>query len=265
MLSLPPGSEFVKGDNMSMLLIRQAQWDAMRTKREDACILRLENCLLESFPREVSALGPKTLRIIVRFGMERCSSHGHQTERETYLYLTLMFMLGSYFDEDPQLEWASNRLRHGKPGDPKRIDELHDEALRYLDQVAGLDNEHLVRALLRARAVDFAGLRAVPSAAYEQQITDLLQSIYPTKFSSQGEWSTRGVAKLGIELSEKYLMQGNEGAALLAVIAFLLGSGFDRDPQHPWVQEVLCMRGAAERKVKELHRRALEFANQGLS
>lgn len=43
----------------------------------------------------------------MRYGLQRAESRNLQTERDAYLYLALMFMLGSLFDEDPQLPWAA--------------------------------------------------------------------------------------------------------------------------------------------------------------
>src|SRR5690348_16834926 len=106
--------------------------DALRDSREAECMAALELCLRESFPRDVARLSSDELHNVVRLGMERSRSHGGVTAQDMYLYLTLMFMLGCYFDEDPQLAWAQELLASGGS-----IEALHTQTLHYLNDVAG--------------------------------------------------------------------------------------------------------------------------------
>ena len=48
---------------------------------------------------------------VARLGIGRAARHGLDTDHDIFVYVTLMMMLGSYFDEDPQLPWA--RLDEG--------------------------------------------------------------------------------------------------------------------------------------------------------
>jgi hypothetical protein len=57
----------------------------------------------------------------------------------------------------------------------------------------------------------------------------------------------------------KYRLAGPRDATLIALHMFLLGSGFDRDPQFPWVAESLM--GAAPDRAVRLFRASLEFLN----
>lgn len=249
-----------------MLVIRQAQWEALRASREDDCVERLRGHLRESFPREISLLAPDAVEKVIRLGIARSTAHGLPAECDIYTYLTLMLMLGAHFDDDPQLDWVGARLQTvpGRAGDTSRIDKLHDDALHYLDRVAGVENEHLIRALVRVRAFDLASLRNVPPAGFEDHMLSVLDDIHPTKFAAQSEAATRTVIKRGAELGRQRGMPGNEGAGLLAGLGFLLGFGFDVDPQYPWVQAGLTNRAPSIEKTRELHRSALQFAEQSL-
>jgi hypothetical protein len=183
--------------------------------------------------------------------MERSRSHA-VTAQDMYLYLTSMFMLGCYFDEDSQLAWAQESLSRGEP-----IEKLHTQTLRYLNDVAGRENEHLIKALARVRRLELPLLPDASAADFEPRMPAFLRAIYPTKFDAQSETANHALVNLGMSLAGRHSMPG-AGAALMAGLAFLLGASFDRDPVHPWIQTALQGPGG-ESKVQELHRRALEL------
>jgi len=245
-----------------MLSIRQAQVVVLEKSLVASAELRLAGYIQESFPRDADALGPAHVRGVVRFGMERARLRGHRTEREIYLFLTLAFMLGSYFDEDPQLEWAGRILQDpAETNSAVRLDRLHDEALRYLDQVAGVNNEHLRRALVRLKNFDFNSAQGIAAERLETGIAGLLESFYPQKASYQGEAATREVVARGVRLAADYGLSGSEGAFLMSVLLFMLGWGVDRDPIIPWVEELLRQNGPrdADAKTQHLYAAALKL------
>ena len=240
-----------------MLAISHAQLDLLRDSRESECIARLEQSLRLSFPRDVARLSEQQLRSHVGLGIKRCRARGYHLECDIYLYITMMFMLGSYFDEDPQLPWAGQLLSLGAP-----LADLHSEALHYLDRVAGEENEHLIQALLNVRRLELATLPNADTADFEEQLLRLLHTTHPAKFEAQSKEASHAVVELGRSLAERYSMPGG-GAALLAGFAFLMGTGFDRDLVHPWIGETLREPGG-DAKVRLLHRRAVEFAEISL-
>ena len=88
-----------------MLVIRKSQvkvFEQVAAQRFEAGLL---DHLRTFFPEQAAALGTAQLGKVVRYGLQRAESRGLRTERGLYLYLALMFMLGSAFDEDPQLAW----------------------------------------------------------------------------------------------------------------------------------------------------------------
>jgi hypothetical protein len=241
-----------------VLVIRDAQMDALRDSREAECMAGLELCLRESFPRDVARLSSEELHAVIRLGMERSRSHGGVTAQDMYLYLTLMFMLGSYFDEDPQLAWAQELLTRGGS-----MEALHAQTLRYLNDVAGRENEHLIKALARIRKLDLRVLPDASAADFEPRMMASLRATYPTKFDAQSEAANQELVQLGRSLAGRHSMPG-AGAALMGGMAFLLGASFDRDPLHPWIRTALHGPGG-EPKVQELYRRALEFVEMALT
>jgi hypothetical protein len=246
-----------------MLVIRDAQFKAF----EEAALAQFEERMLgylaESFPKQSALLGPGQMRRVVALGLERCAHYGHLTEREIYFYLTLMLMLGSWFDEDPQLPWCAAGLTDPSIVHPSaRLNRLHSETMDYLDRVAGENNEHLIKALLRIRAFDPASPDGIPEDRFEEEMVKTLSGFYPQKAAHQGIEATRVVVQNAGALARRHGLHSQRGVCLVASLAFMLGSGFHRDPQFPWAQEALTTQGRAN--LDALQAGAMEYLEHGL-
>ena len=229
----------------------------MSRLRESECADRLKDLMFDDFPRDAERLGASGVSAVVRLGIAQTRRHRRYTERDMYLYLTMMFMIGSYFDEDPQLPWAKSMLE----GDGS-LDRLHDRTLDHLDMAAGEENEHVIRALVRARSQELASLPQITAPDFEMQTVKLLEYIYPTKFRIQGHDASVEAVRLAVTRAQQYGMPS--GAPLLAMHALLLGAGFDRDPVHPWIQDILTAPLDGDSKLKALHHKGIEFADSVL-
>ena len=247
-----------------MLTIRSAQLSALEQGTLADCARRLVKHLAEAFPKQARLLGKPGMQKVVELGMTRAAGHGLEEERDLFLYLTLMMMLGSWFDEDPQLAWAGKRLGDQRIQDPAdRLDKLHDVAMQYLDRIAGENNELLVKALIRVRDFDPSKAESIPAAELEPGLVAMLSPLYPQKAQEQGEAGMRAVARHGVELAGQYGAGGNQAACLFAGLAFMLGWGFDHDPQFPWVCEALGEDGK-KGDLGLLHRGAMTYLKHGL-
>jgi hypothetical protein len=243
--------------NGPVLVIRNAQLDVLRIARERECELRLARLVAQCFPRDAERLGAEGVQALVQLGMARSRQQGHGGERDMAIHLLLMVMLGSHFDEDPQLPWCQALLRGAAS-----LTALHQRALVHLDAVAGEDNGHLVRALVRVQALEPAALPAVAEADFEPRMLQLLASVYPAKFAAQDPQASLQVVRLGARLADSHAMPG--GAALLALLVFFLGTGVDRDPVHPWVQDVLQGPQSGAARTDALLHASLDFVADAL-
>lgn len=223
-----------------MLVIRKEQMDAFsrdsRVRFEDGLVAYFT----ATYPRETrQAGGEKQIRRLVQSGIERAFTLGFQTERQVTLFVALQFMLGCDFDSDPQLPWASEIANRTLRNPTLRIDFVYDAAIDYLTATAGEDCEHVVRALLRIRAYDFA---SAPQSSGEQFVTDVLGILHgfcPAKFEHQGEEANRQLVSIGRQTALRYGITENRGVLLLITLMFMLGSGIDRDLLHPWAASAL--------------------------
>ncbi|MEZ5580595.1 MAG: hypothetical protein R3F40_14970 [Candidatus Competibacteraceae bacterium] len=263
-----------------MLVIRKSQVKVF----EQVAVQRFEAGLLDHlrtfFPEQAAALGTAQLGKVVRYGLQRAESRGLRTERGLYLYLALMFMLGSAFDEDPQLAWMPP-LQPPAPPPPAeepqqatppveaaptpttvpppeetepapppetpdtRIVPLYEQAMAFLDRTAGPDNEFLRHTLsvLRHPQV-FEGLPTAPS--FGHRVLLLLQTLAPEKYKALGDGALRALVRSGYEAAKYHGVTTESGMMNYLALAFVLGSGFDRDPLYPWAAAVLSDPGLAD-------------------
>lgn len=240
-----------------MLIIRKAQMEAF----EKIAVGRFEDGLLEHlhtfFPAHAGTLGEKQLGRVIRYGLQRAASRNLQTERGVYLYLALMFMLGSLFDENPQLPWAAapepvtplpvNPGETSEPTPPPtevpaspdvQIERVYGEAMVFLDQTAGPDNSLLHQTLDRLRQPQvFDGLPAAPS--FGHRLLVLLQMLSPEKYQALGDEPLRALVRSGYEAAKRHGFTTEPGMMNYISLAYVLGSGFDRDPIYPWAAATL--------------------------
>ncbi len=226
-----------------MLVIRDSQMLAF----EQAAVRNFENRLIdhlkEFFPRQCEILGKEQTRKAVRLGIERAEQYGLVSERDLHLYVGLMFMLGSYFDQDPQLPWAAKILADGNIADPStRADRLYDRAMAFLNEAAGKENQYLDRALRKARELPASILSRTGEdrqLSFGDYILKLFYAWYPEKYQAVGDSAIRQLVRQGYQAARGYSLTEEKGITVYLGLMFLLGGGIDRDPQYPWVEQVL--------------------------
>jgi hypothetical protein len=93
-----------------MLTIRSEQMvafeHAMHASFEERAAARLGRV----FPAASAELGRDGVVALVRHGVARARRYGVTAERDVWLYLCVMVVLGREFDVDPDLEWATGIL-----------------------------------------------------------------------------------------------------------------------------------------------------------
>src|SRR6185503_8352236 len=91
--------------------IHSAQMDAFRQAAEAAFEDRMVAHFQGELPEPCALAGEAGLRSAIRLGLERARGYGLGGEASVCSFITVMFLLGSGFDDDPLLPWASSILR----------------------------------------------------------------------------------------------------------------------------------------------------------
>jgi hypothetical protein len=87
-------------------------------------------------PHKCDVQGEEANRALVREGLDRAEEYGIESSRGLTVYITLMFLLGAGFDQDPMYPWAGQVLRDRSLRDEKtRVAALHEAAMRYVAEV----------------------------------------------------------------------------------------------------------------------------------
>jgi hypothetical protein len=220
-----------------MLTIRKEQLRIFEDRRRREFEQALARHIKRFFPHECER---GDVEGFVRLGIDRAEYHGCETEREIALYLNLMAMLGSSFDEDPQIPWAGEQIDDPAiPGVSARIARVYASALGYQEEIAGPKNSHLIRALVRIRNHDWRPLDALDPDALPEAIAAELTAIYPEKASRHGEEAMAALAEAAIESAGARAARANRAAGIHALHRFILGSGYDRDPLYRWINVML--------------------------
>jgi hypothetical protein len=249
-----------------MLIIRRSQMEALKQLPLKAFIGRMVLHLRKYFPEHCHVLGEAQTRKVIGLGIERADSHGFNAAVDVCRYINLMFMLGSFFDEDPQLPWAAEILKSRGGGGPK-MKRLYDRAVIYLERVSGPDGEHFRRMLVRVRRSRFETLVGIRPDDLVGQMSSLLEGIYPQKWLETGEAGTRCLMADGIRAAEGHGLATPEGIGIYTSLIFILGSHFERDPLYPWAAATLADRSeaVASSRARLLYEEAIAGLNRYVS
>ncbi len=109
-----------------MLVITESNFAALETVAVDAFLKRTAQHLRQWFPHHCQPLPDQQLHAAIRTGWQKAKPHGLTPECCVRSYLELMCLLGSDFDTDSLLPWATETL--------------HDQAVT--DQIARGDLLH---------------------------------------------------------------------------------------------------------------------------
>ena len=196
------------------------------------------------FPRQCRFIGQASVNAAVLLGIERAQMRGYHTARQICMYLSLAFLLGSFFDEDPQYPWASHADAALDAQEPTaRISRIFASTMIYLDAVHGERNTQLIRALVRVRAMADARHEQLLFVNDEASAQLFLSACCPTKAARQPH-ATADLWSRAVALSGRHGWRKDADRGILLVHAFLLGAGFHRDPQFPWAAETLAGEGS---------------------
>jgi len=147
-----------------------------------------------------------------------------------------------------------------------RVEKLYDQAIEYLDRIEGPEDEHLVISIDEFSEISFEELPLTRSEDIENTMISLLRRIWPEKCQVVGHAALRNLIRYGEESAQCYNITSQRGVVLYTVLMFMLGSGFDTDPQFPWaastVKDESTINEAA--RIDQLYKKAIAFLDEWL-
>src|SRR5437868_2035323 len=120
-----------------MFVIRQKHLEALERAASDRFMQEALAYLEETFPSHWTYAGENNVRAVLTRGVQRARSHRLTSERNVLQYVSLMFLLGSGFDQDPQYPWVAQLLDDSAvPSEDVRMERLQNKVKEYLEQWA---------------------------------------------------------------------------------------------------------------------------------
>jgi len=186
-------------------------------------------------PRLYQIVGEAGIREAVRDGVQRAASYGFTNRGPSRLFVEMQFSLGTAFDTDPLLPWASELLHDRAAGQMLRATRLHQCVTAYLDDVTGPRGEHALAALRALTAAD--PLRQLSSGTRDS-ILSAFWLVHPRKARAAGEAALLHLIRAGCGEADR-LSLGGIGRALICCLMFGFGHGVLHDPLYAWVGNTL--------------------------
>lgn len=238
---------------------------------KDAALKRFEDEMVEHirafFPNHYQAMQEQTARTVIQYGYMKAKSYDLNTIRNVCLYLNNMLLLGSNFDDDPQYPWAKEILTDKHIQNPMiRIDKLSDKTLEELGKVTGQNNIFIYRTILTFTKNSEEIFQQL-TRSYLSKVLSHLKIIFKQKYEVVGESNLNEMIKYGIKKALKYDINQEPYIVVYIVFMFMMGSGFDEDPQYPWISKILNDQDLTDqrKKMEILYHTTIENLKYALS
>jgi hypothetical protein len=249
------------------MLIRRQQIEALSEAARSNFESQMCKHLMSFSPVHCGKLGHLVTRDVVRLGIDRAGSYGFTNRGPVRFYIELMIQLGTDYDSDPQLEWASSTLKAYQPEtEEERASLLYDRAVNYIDAVLGPKHEHEKHALSRAQRLTLHDLSRVANGSSEMWLA-ALRSIHPQKMDSAGETAVRTIIGQAAEQIRRLSLTDPRGTLVLAALMYAFGHGCLTDPQFPWIAASLAdrVRRDAAGAIEYLFERSIGYIRESLA
>jgi hypothetical protein len=230
-----------------MLVIRTEQIAVLREDAGRQFVAQLVAHSQRFFAAQCRHAGEQAVTATVELALQLSRAGGWRARREVALYLNLMWMLGSHFESDPRYAGLLGAATAAATGFDRLLAGTR-RANDGLDVVQGPDNARLLRMLVRVRDLEPDSLPAADAVAA------WLARLAP----GHAEQDANAIAlaeRAAADIGARRRLGGDAAHAVLALLALLLGSAFDRDPQFPWAMRVFDERGDAAARLLAQARR----------
>jgi hypothetical protein len=221
-----------------MMVIQHAQMAAFKEASLNKFEGEMVAHLKKYFPSHFNMIGENGIRNAVKYGYKNAKNYGFTSKRNVCQYLNTMILLGSNFDTDPQYPWVKDILAEAGKGANACSDQLMDATLEYVRAITGTQHIHLNRALLYLHHNADAVFDALMNKSYKGYLY-FLEKLYPKKYEVVGLDNINGMIRMGKVNAYKYNLRSEPEMLLYVVLMFIMGSGFDSDPQFPWAKNIL--------------------------
>jgi hypothetical protein len=200
-------------------------------------------------PIQFKSMGEEAVRTTISLGLKNARGYGFTLRGPARFFVEIMFMLGSFFDTDPQYRAITRPLWDKNDADETaRADRLYDKITAYVDFTSGPQHEYERLALSRAvqtRPDDLGAFAKRPAS----DLVGVLSAIHPQKVQTLGKSAIVALVEKAYAAAAKRGASWAVGGPLFAGLMFTFGHGCLADPQYPWIAGTLEDTGSSDASV----------------
>ena len=208
---------------------------------QDASMHRFLGRVIDELPGYRGALVAGRSRSVLfrsaSLAVDHAQEFGLESERSLFLFANLAVTLGAYFPGDPALPWAGEILTDTSYFGNEKMDDLWNAYIDYCEQVMGPEPQAYFPAAVYRRFQDMPAPPAENGAL--TAIVDDLTRLWPEKASALSTSALRAHIAATGKRAHDLGFTDHETMVRFGRIAFILGHGFDADPLHDWVAQLL--------------------------
>ncbi|HIJ70408.1 MAG TPA: hypothetical protein HPP87_03490 [Planctomycetes bacterium] len=118
--------------------------------------------------------------------------------------------------------------------------------------------------MLKIRKEQYEELAKVALKQFENTMVEHIQAHFPKPAQISGEKAVRTTIQYGFERSKTYGFKTEHEVCLYIDLMIILGSGFDTEPQLPWISQLLKSEdfSNASKKIEALYDKVLEYLDR---
>lgn len=242
-----------------MLVIRNQQIEALSCISSSLFTEDMVSHVRTHFPTQYNIAGELSVRQAIMLAIPRARIYGFACERDICIYITTMMLLGSNFDTDSMYPWVLLLLKTKHASPAAKANDLVEKTVDFYSKTAGRQNGYINRALLNVHR-DLAGfVEKSPSENLHQYIKDALYDFYPQKYEVLGESIIEKLIDRAMKTADQSHLLKKQGAVMLSVIMFFLGSSVVNDPLVPWLKKILQGDTTRDQKSRTLRLRDASY------
>jgi hypothetical protein len=247
------------------VLIRREQAEELRKLPLQVFEDEMVAHLADFSPPLFNVIKEDQMRVAVRFGIERAGECGFTLRGPIRLYLELMLLFGSHFDNDPQYPWAGEIVHDDSGVEMERAERLHRQTIEYQEKVSGADGVNTRQALGELATLGKNSV-AVSAASLVEDIYREMNRVFPQKAKFIGEAGLKTLINEGRAAAEKHNFRSAREQTLMVVLMYAFGHGCSADPLYPWISRTLNDTRIQEPalRAKRLEKKALNWLDHVL-
>ena len=249
-----------------MLIIRPEQMKAFQKAALRNLSKEMVERAAEFAPFAHENIGRAGVARVVDIGIESAERHGLTEPGPVRAYIEIMFLLGTFFDSDPQYPWAPEILSAEQgPDQVLKADRLHARTAEFMESAAGPDNSYLKTAL--SFVGDMTSEDLPQTGSDIEEVYRMLTEIYPEKTESISREAVEALVAHAKELMDTYRIESPSGIPLFTLMMVLFGWGCFRDPRFPWIAESLSAQAQTDPAggIEQLYSRTKAYTRHMLA